>query len=117
MTSKEKTYNALNGAFLNTESNKINSAYLNELLCLNLANDRPLYDSMHNTRLKPESVAWQALTYEANTRLASEEYPAKYIATSDQLKKWLSEFGAGYDTIAETVEYIVAERLQRRTEI
>ena len=112
-TNKQKTFDALNGAFLMSNS-KINEDYLNETLQIFLLNERPLYDAMHNTRQKPESVAWTALMFSANDRLKNEEYPAKYFASSEQLKKWLSEFGRDYETIADTVEFIKAERLERK---
>lgn len=109
MTNKEKTFCALNSAYL-MSNNAINEGYLNETLQLYLANERKLYDAMHNKRLKPHSVVWQALTYDANTRLTNEEYPKEYMCTSDQLKAWLKEYGRGYDTLQETIDYIIEER-------
>lgn len=112
-TNRKKTFDALNGTYLMSD-NKINEEYLNETLQIFLLNERPLYDAMHNTRRTPESVAWTALMFTANDRLKNEEYPAKYFASSDQLKKWLSEFGRDYETITDTVKFIKAERLERK---
>ena len=112
-TNKQKTFDALNGAYL-MENNKINEDYLNDTLQIFLLNERLLYDALHNTRQKPESVAWTALMFTANDRLKNEEYPEKYFASSDQLKKWLSEYGRDYETISDTVEFIKRERQERK---
>ena len=95
---------------------RINETYLNEHLQIMLDNTRSLYDAMRNTRRKPESVAWEAFILLANECLKMEEYPAIYTCSSEQLKKWLQEYGRGYDSIAETVAYITDERKEAKKE-
>jgi len=110
-TNKEATFSALNGSFLDTSDFKINEEYLNDSLQIYLSNEKFLYDAMTKTKRKPEAVAWEALTFTANMLLANENYPnKKIVASSEQLKKWLNEFGNGYETIKDTVNYIIAER-------
>lgn len=110
MTNKEKTFSALNSAFLNTQNMKINESYLNDSLAMFLDNVKPLYNAMRYSKRKPYSVAWEAFMQLANDRLKEEEYPQKYICTSEQLKNWLAEYGRGYASINETVAYIEETR-------
>jgi len=81
-------------------------------LQLFLANEKRLYDAMH-TKRKATAVAWEALMFTANDVLKNDNYPKILTATSEQLKKWLNEYGNGYETIADTVEWIKQQRLER----
>jgi len=110
-TKKEITFNTLNSYFLNTATMKINEEYLNHLLNIHCFNsDRQLYEDMKNKRTKSRNLAWRGLIGLTNELINCEEYPVKYYATGEQLKKWLNEYGRGYETIAETVNDIETYR-------
>jgi len=110
-TNKVKTFNALNGRFLNTETNRIDEEYLNHELSLLINNDRTLYlEAKNNRRIRPHSIAWRALTLAANQTIDGYWGAEEWYASSQQLKKWLQEYGRGYDSIAETVAEVVALR-------
>ena len=114
-TLKEKTFYTMNSAYLML-NNRIDENDLNDSLQIYLLNTRRLYNAMHNKRHKPESVAWIALQYDANSRLKNEEYTAEYTASSEQLKQWLEIYGRGYKTIAQTVEFVKQKRKEREEE-
>lgn len=110
-TNKQATFNALNSHFLNTETMKINEGYLNDSLALALDNERALYDAMRDTRRRAHAVAWMALENVASSCISYEAAPNETTyASSEQLKAWLKQYGHAYDTIAETVQYIIDER-------
>lgn len=110
-TKKEITFGTLNSYFLNTATMTINEDYLNHLLDIHCFNsDRQLYEDMKNKRIKSTSLAWRGLIGLTNELISSEEYPVKYYATGDQLKKWLNQYGRGYESIAETVQTIETYR-------
>ena len=107
MTKQEWTFEVMHGAYL-MSNNKINEGYLNDTLQIYIRNEYPIYQMLQSKRTKAHSVAWAALMYDANTRLKWNGYNA--TCTSEQLKKWLAEYGRGYETIAETVEFVEEER-------
>lgn len=106
-TSKEKTFSALNGSFLNGQTLKINEDHLNDNLRIYLLNNQHLYGLLSGKN-RDHSIAWQALIFVANELISFEELPEsnQYYASNDQLKSWLNEYGRGYETIAETVAII-----------
>ena len=116
MTSKEKTFSALNSYFLNTATMKINESYFTDSLQILLDNTRHLYEATRHSKRKPHSVAWEAFIFLANECLQMIEYPAKYNCSSDQLKKWLQEYGRGYDSLSDVIAYIEEEREEAKKE-
>lgn len=116
-TKKENTFSAMNSAFLNTASMKINEGYLNELLIIDLCNVRQLNDKMLNDSITPLNTVLSSLLWEADQRIESlcTPYPATK-ATSEQLKAWLEEYGHGYESIADAVSYVEQERAERKAE-
>lgn len=116
MTNKEKTFSALNSYFLDTSRMRINETYLNEHIQVMLDNTRHLYDDMRYSKRKPYSIAWEAFILLANECIKMIEYPAIYTCASEQLKKWLAQYGRGYETIAESVAYIEEEREEAKKE-
>lgn len=105
-TNIEITFAALNSYFLDTSDNTINEDYLNHLLNIHcFHSDRRLYDDMGNKRRKSTALAWQGLVGLTNELIKS-QCLGNYYATGAQLKKWLTKYGRGYDSIAETVQDI-----------
>ena len=99
----------MNGAYL-TSGNRINEDYLNDTLQVYVMNVQPLYQMLKNKRIKDHSIVWQAIMYDANTRLQWNGYKAE--CTSAQIKKWLETYGNGYETISETIVYVFDQRLE-----
>lgn len=116
-TSKEKTFLALNGAFLNGETFKINEDHLNDNLRIYLLNNQHLYGLLQHGKHSNHSIAWQALIVVANALISFEELPRsnQYYASNNQLKSWLNEYGRGYETIEETVANISELRKEARS--
>lgn len=110
--------NALDGAFLNTATMKINADYLNEILIINLQNVQALYPALISSRTKPESAVWQAFCWEAAQRVASDTGHGyeKYFVSNYQLKKWLETRGAGPDIFAEAVQAVKNDRQELKAE-
>lgn len=114
-TCKNNTYEALNSYYLNTQTMRINQGYLNDNLCIFLVNDRNLYfDGVLNRRRKVESVVWEAFTQLANECLKMLDYST--ICNSKQLKDWLFEYGEGYNTLQESIDYVVEYRQEHFSE-
>ena len=109
MTRQDWTFEVMNGAYL-MSNNKINEDYLNDILQIYIMNEYPIYQALKNNRIKRTSVAWQALMYDANTRLQRNGYKA--TCSSAQLKKWLETYGDGYETISDTVTFVFDQRLE-----
>ena len=109
MTRQELTFEVMNGAYL-MSNNRINEAYLNDTLQIYVMNHYPIYEALKSKRTKAHSVAWQALMYDANTRLQWNGYKA--TCSSEQLKKWLATYGDGYETISDTVTFVSDQRLE-----
>lgn len=112
-TNIQATYAALNSHYLNTATMRINKDYLNDALQIAMDNDRDLYNAKFDEKRSPRIVVWITLLYLANACIAYEELPNlnfPYKATSSQVKKWLFEYGDGFDTIAPMIEYVVEER-------
>lgn len=116
-TSKGKTFSALNGSFLNSETLKINEDHLNDNLRIYLLNNRHLYGLLQHGKHSNHFIAWQALILVANALISFEELPRsnQYYASNDQLKSWLNKYGRGYETIAETVAIISELRKEERS--
>lgn len=108
-TNKTNTINTLNGQWLD-HTNHINTSFLNNELIIMMMNTEPLTREVLNTRRKPEAVAWEVLRFTANLYLKLNGFNT--YASNEQLKSWLNEYGEGFDTLAETVEAIKAERAE-----
>ena len=106
-TNKNMTFSALNGRFLDTETNRINEEYLNHELSLLIENTESMWEAVtKNRRRKATAIAWWALMVAANQSLEWEYGDKTLYASSQQLKNWLQEYGNGYDSIAETVSEV-----------
>lgn len=107
-TCKANTFAAMNSAFLNTETMRINASYLNDSLHMFLANNQTLYARLINPRIKPTAICWEALVVLANDRLDGERMPTR--ATSAHLKAWLNEWSADYGILQPTIDWIIDYR-------
>lgn len=116
MTNKAKTFEAMR-QYIDEQTGKIDEEYLNRNLQIALDNTEPLYNDMHNARRALRAVVWAALEWDANARLSFEFDEGEPVTVkSDHLKAWLTEYGRGYDTIAETVEWAKEERARLAAE-
>lgn len=106
-TNKMITINTLNGHYLESD-NTINSQYLCDAIEMWAMNTQKLYDAVANSHRKMTSIVWETLIDLTNDHIKSEGY--NYQCTSDQLKKWLNEYGNGYETLTAAVEALEAER-------
>lgn len=103
-TNKNYTYEVLNSYFLNTATMKINETYLTDLLDITAFNERWLYEKMLTRRSKSHTIAFYSLVEWTNQQLKL-EHPGFY-ASNEQIKKWLNEYGNGYDTLTEITDII-----------
>jgi hypothetical protein len=109
-TNKKFTYEVLNGHY-ESESGAILADYLTDNIIIYLSNDRTLYNEVrNNTRRKPEPLAWSAFTELINDILR--DWHPGFYASSEQLKTWLKDHGAGYEVLAPVVEYIKDTRAE-----
>jgi hypothetical protein len=107
-TNMNITLEALNGHYL-TSSNTINEDYLCEAITMWAMNTQHLYNAIANSKRKLTSIVFETLMDLTNDHIKGEGY-ANYQCASYQLKKWLEEYGNGYDTLAAAVEELATER-------
>ena len=117
-TNKEITYTALNSHYLDTSKMEINEEYLNDAIIIWGENTRKFYEAYTRSRRPIRSIVWEMFTDLANNHIKSNEYPHNQdcYASSDQLKKWLAEYGNGYETLSPTIEYFETIRSEYREE-
>ena len=108
-TKQDFTFDVLNG-FFETERGAINADYLAHQVIIFMENDRALYEAMRNTRRRAYSVAWQSFVAWVNNELRIER--PGYYASSDQVKKWLKDHGAGYEVLNGVIDHVNAERAE-----
>lgn len=89
---------------------QINEELLNSDLQLAYENIECLYNSKYR---KATSLAWDAFVTIVNERLV-ELHGRGFRCNNQQLKSWLREYGNGYDSIKATVDYIEADKQERR---
>lgn len=106
-TNKTITYSALNSHYLDTGKMEINEDYLNDAIIIWGENTHKFYEAYTRSRRPIRSIVWEMFIDLTNNHIQSNEYPYNQdcYASSDQLKKWLSEYGNGYDTLLPTIDY------------
>lgn len=110
MTDIKKVFSALNGWFMNSETSRINEDYLNEQIQLWGINTEKLYNAIVKSNRKLTSVTFEVFGSLAQNAVNQEYYPERITVSNYQLKRWLEEYGDGYNTLSESVEYFKAER-------
>ena len=117
-TSKAITYSALNSHYLDTSKMEINEDYLNDAIIIWGENTRKFYEAYTRTRRSIRSIVWEMFIDLANNHIRSNEYPYNQdcYASSDQLKKWLSDYGNGYETLLPAIDYFETIRREYREE-
>lgn len=106
-TNINKTYETLCGHYLMSD-NTINTEYLNDAIELWAMNTQKLYDAVVNSNRKMTSIVWETFIDLTNDQLKNEGYKCECM--SYQLKKWLNEYGNGYETLNAAVEALTEER-------
>ena len=101
------TFEALNGHYL-TSDNTINEEYLCEAITMWAMNTQHIYNAIAEGRRKMTSIVFETLIDLANDHIKGEGYKNVQCANY-QLKKWLEEYGNGYDTLRAAVEELEAE--------
>lgn len=117
-TNKAITYTALNSHYLDTSKMEINEEYLNDAIIIWGENTRKFYEAYTGSRRPIRSIVWEMFADLANNHIKSNEYPYNQdcYASSDQLKKWLAEYGNGYETLSPAIEYFETIRNEYREE-
>lgn len=115
---KAITYAALNSHYLDTSKMEINEEYLNDAIIIWGENTRKFYEAYTKSRRPIRSIVWEMFIDLTNNHIKSNEYPYNQdcYASSDQLKKWLSDYGHGYETLSPTIEYFETIRNEYREE-
>ena len=111
-TNKKITFSALNSHYLNTDTMTINTEYLCDAIIIWADNTKYFYDCICNNRKKIQSVVWNAFISLTNNHIRDNEYPYNqdYYASNDQLKKWLFQYGNGYDTLKSAIDTLQNRR-------
>ena len=117
-TNKAITFVALNSHYLDTSKMKINEEYLNDAIIIWGENTRRFYEAYTRSRRSIRSIVWEMFADLADNHIKSTEYPYNQdcYASSDQLKKWLSEYGDGYDTLLPAIDYFETIRREYKEE-
>ena len=117
-TNKAITFVALNSHYLDTSKMKINEEYLNDAIIIWGENTRRFYEAYTRSRRSIRSIVWEMFADLANNHIKSNEYPYNQdcYASSEQLKKWLSEYGDGYDTLLPAIDYFETIRREYKEE-
>jgi hypothetical protein len=117
-TNKAITYAALNSHYLDTSKMEINEDYLNDALMIWGENTRKFYEAYTSSRRSIRSIVWEIFIDLTNNHIKSNEYPYNQdcYASSEHLKKWLAEYGEGYDTLLPTIDYFETRRREYREE-
>ena len=99
------TFAALNSHYLDTSKMQINEDYLNDAIIMWGENTKKFYDAYTKSRRPIRSIVWEILQDLANDHIRTNEYPYNqdHYASSEQLKKWLTEYGSGYDTLLPAI--------------
>lgn len=115
-TNKAITYAALNSHYLDTSKMEINETYLNDAIIIWGENTRRFYEAYTESRRPIRSIVWEMFIDLANNHIKSNEYPYNQdcYASSDQLKKWLADYGNGYETLLPTIDYFETIRREYR---
>ena len=117
-TNKTITFAALNSHYLDTSKMRINEEYLNDAIIIWGENTRRFYEAYTRSRRSIRSIVWEMFADLANNHIKSNEYPYNQdcYASSEQLKKWLSEYGDGYDTLLPAIDYFETIRREYKEE-
>ena len=117
-TNKAITFAALNSHYLDTSKMRINEEYLNDAIIIWGENTRKFYEAYTRSRRPIRSIVWEMFIDLTNNHIKSNEYPYNQdcYASGDQLKKWLAEYGNGYETLSPTIEYFETIRNEYREE-
>ncbi len=107
-TNMNITLEALNGHYL-TSGNTINEEYLCEAITMWAMNTQSIYNAIVSSKRKLTSIVFETFIDLTNDHIRGEGY-TNYHCANYQLKKWLEEFGNGYDTLAAAVQELAAER-------
>ena len=113
MTKQELTFNTLDSYFLNTGSMKLNIGYLRDSITAyfditerhtNGGNGKSLLQiNLANMRRSIKSLVWEAFLSMTNDYLENETGSRKYTCTSEQLKKYLKNYGFSLDEVLKPV--------------
>lgn len=115
-TNKDITFAALNSHYLDTNKREINEEYLNDAIIIWGENTRRFYEAYTRSRRSIRSIVWEMFADLTNNHIKSNEYPYNQdcYASSEQLKKWLLEYGDGYDTLLPAIDYFETIRREYR---
>lgn len=113
MTNQKLTFNTLDSYFLNTGSMKLNIGYLRDSITAyfdvterhtNGGNGKSLLQiNLENMRRSIKSLVWEAFQSMTNDYLENETGSRKYACTSEQLKKYLKQYGLTLDEALKPV--------------
>lgn len=116
MTNQIITFNTLDSYFLNTGNGKLNIGFLRDSLLdhfdvtwrsTNAGNGKNLLSAyLENGRRSIRALVWQAFTEMTNEYIQYETCADKYSCSSEQLKKYLAQYGY---TLEEALQPVIDE--------
>lgn len=105
MTSKNRTYEVLQKFVKN---DRLNEDYLNKCIIDGfndmLITDERFYKACNNRSSK--SLVWTIFQELTNYELSQIVNVHKHVCTSQQLKDFLNDYGNGYDSLKQSLEYV-----------
>ena len=107
---------AMDSYFLNTDTGKLNVGYLVDNLELWIDNTEKFRAQIWHGKAKVQSIIWQGFCDFAIDICYGIHYPklgimrANYVPRSEQLKKYLAQYGYGYEIFSELIEKYEQER-------
>lgn len=112
MTDIKVTFSTLNSYFLNTDSMRINKGYLNDSIILWAMNIEKFYNDIRYSKKKLTGVLFNVMVDFVNHHIKQDNYPYHQdkCCSSYQIKKWLDQYGDGWDTLNPALEYFENER-------
>ncbi len=118
-TNKQITFAALNSHYLDTSDMRINEEYLNDAIIMLAENTERYYKAYTQTKRSIRSIVWEVFANLATQHIRDNEYPYNqdHYASSEQLKKWLDEYGDGYETLFPAITALSDLRLEYKTEV
>ena len=109
-TNIEITFSALNSHYL-MSNNQINTEYLCDAVVMWAMNTENIYNALAKGHRSVTSITWEAFFELVADHVKMETSRVRgYSCTSYQLKRWLNEYGNGYEVLDRAVQELTSER-------
>ena len=124
MTNQKLTFDTLDSFFLNTGNMTLNVDYLRENLIQyfdveqrnsqGISGKNLLQENLENTRRSVKSLVWSAFVEMTNGFIEWDTGERKYTCTSQQLKKYLAQYGY---TLESALQPVIDEIMKWRNDV